>query len=490
MNNVSIIENNCIAANTKSRYNCSNYNFIVWLYDKREELPDHLHPELYKEIDEVMNEVGLDEKKRNKKIRAIIVAGWLEKMIRGGMTEEDEGERRDCPVVMSKVTYQLTARYMAQKKRGGKYLSKGTYCGIRSGIINLFTMSNTPLPPQFREQLCILLKGFKRTITEQRVADGATLEEGKDVMSFACYKLLCKKFCEGARDEYNFAHLFLTLEWNLMARSDNIVNLNMSDFEWNDDSLIVFLRKSKTDQEGTNSSTPFHLYANPVDPSLSVVLALGIYLLSNPGILEGGGKKLFPADYQYNRYANILNRVIKENKEEFERIGVRVGSIGTHSARKGAATHAASGCTVSPAMAAICNRAQWKMGGTRDKYIKFENAGDQFLGRSLTGLNSLQKEFSISPPFFNTGAVELEGIDCLLRDHVIGGRSISAPLFEVLRMCFASVVFHLSFLMANLDEKNRLRSHPLVNNLPEVSANMTVFDSKKIPTNNPFLFFY
>ena len=97
----------------------------------------------------MMNEVGLDEKKRNKKIRAIIVAGWLEKMIRGGMTEEDEGERRDCPVVMSKVTYQLTARYMAQKKRGGKYLSKGTYCGIRSGIINLFTMSNTPLPPQF-----------------------------------------------------------------------------------------------------------------------------------------------------------------------------------------------------------------------------------------------------------------------------------------------------------------------------------------------------
>jgi hypothetical protein len=77
---------------------------------------------------------------------------------------------------------------------------------------------------------------------------------------------------------------------------------------------------------------------------------------------------------------------------------VKVGSIGLHSARKGAVTLAASGCTVSPSMASICNRTGWKMGGTRDKYIKYEAAGDQFLGQTLCGLDSLVKEFSVPPP--------------------------------------------------------------------------------------------
>jgi hypothetical protein len=90
-------------------------------------------------------------------------------------------------------------------------------------------------------------------------------------------------------------------------------------------------------------------------------------------------------------------KVITDNQDEFERLGVKVGSIGSHSARKGAATLAASGCTVSPSMASICNWAGWKIGGTRDKYIKYDSAGDQFLGRTLCGLNSLVKEFSTSP---------------------------------------------------------------------------------------------
>ena len=59
-----------------------------------------------------------------------------------------------------------------------------------------------------------------------------------------------------------------------------------------------------------------------------------------------GNGKLFPSSHKYNRYSQILNRVICDNAEEFQRIGVTPGKIGTHSARKGAATLAASGCTV------------------------------------------------------------------------------------------------------------------------------------------------
>jgi len=40
--------------------------------------------------------------------------------------------------------------------------------------------------------------------------------------------------------EYIFAHCFMILEWNLMARSDNIVYTNISHMEWHDDSLVFF----------------------------------------------------------------------------------------------------------------------------------------------------------------------------------------------------------------------------------------------------------
>jgi hypothetical protein len=302
------------------------------------------------------------------------------------------------------------------------------------------------------------------------VENGESLEEGKEAMSFHCYKLLCRKFFEGGKDEYMFALLFLTLEWNLIARSDNIVNLAVGDLEWCDDCLIIFLKKSKTDQEGVDGMTPFHIYFNPLDPSICPGLAMAVYLFANPGILRNN-KKIFPAAHQYNRYSNILTKVIIDNKEEFERIGVKVGTIGSHSARKGAATLAASGCTVSPSMASICNRAGWKMGGTRDKYIKYESAGDQFLGRTLSGLSSLVKEFSVSPPFFNLPAGELASVDLFLRSNVVGGGDITAKTFEVARMCFASVVYHQTYLKEKLDAKHKFRSHPFMAHLPEVRLN-------------------
>ncbi len=458
---VSEIENNCIAEKTKDRYNSSNYQFIIWLYDNRNEFPNVLRARLIEEIEAVEGRAEMNEKKKKAQIRRIIVGGWLKKMKRTNPNA--------CPVDVSLVTYDLVSSYMAQKKaNNGDYLSKNCYCGIRSGIINLFTMSNSSPPPDFRARMQTLMKGFKRTIVAQKVDNGESLEEGKEAMSFACYELLCRKFFEGEKDEYNFAHVFLTLEWNLIARADNIVNLSVSDLEWSDDSLIIFLKRSKTDQEGQNGKTPYHLYANPTAPHLSVTLSLGNYLLSNPGLLLNESGKLFPAEFQYNRYAQLLGRVIKENEAEFARIGVKAGTIGTHSARKGAATIAASGCTVAPSMSSICNRAGWKMGGTRDKYIKYENAGDQFLGRTLTGLNSLDKEFSISPPFFHLPQQEMQSVDNLLRSHVVGASNCCTKTFEVLRNCFASVVYHRDHMDATLHKKNRIRSHPLFNNLPEV----------------------
>mmetsp|Transcript_13416 Transcript_13416/g.25176 ORF Transcript_13416/g.25176 Transcript_13416/m.25176 type:complete len:440 (-) Transcript_13416:928-2247(-) len=423
-------------------------------------LTQPLRPTLRDQISGIV--VIEDPKEKLKQLRKLIIEEWLDKMQR---TNPEL-----CPVDMTQITYEIAASYMTTKRDArGRLLSKNSYSGIRSSIIYLFTMSKINPPPEFVTRMGTLLKGFKRTIVEQRVAAGETLEEGKEAMSFACLKLLCKKFMEEDRDEYHFAHLFLLLEWNLIARSDNVVSLHMNDFEFLGDALLVYMKKTKTDQEGNHGRVPYHCYFNSVDPHLNLGLALGLYLLTNPGVLTNPHNKLFPAEHQYARYARILNKVIESNREEFARIGVLPGTIGTHSARKGAATYAASGCTVSPSMSAICNRAGWKMGGSRDKYVKYEAAGDQFLGRVLCGLNPLLQEFALSPPFFNMEAEELNEVERLLMAFVPGGTDVSAVMFEVLRMCFACVVYHHNFLAENLPAHHRFRAHPAMTHLPEVS---------------------
>lgn len=93
------------------------------------------------------------------------------------------------------------------------------------------------------------------------------------------------------------------------------MNLNVNDLEWGDDCLLIYMKKTKTDQEGENGRVPFHVYFNSETPYLNVGLALGLYLLANPGILSDPTNKLFPAENQYHRYSSILTKTIKENAE-------------------------------------------------------------------------------------------------------------------------------------------------------------------------------
>ena len=166
-----------------------------------------------------------------------------------------------------------------------------------------------------------------------------------------------------------------------------------------------------------------------------------LYLLMNPKILSDVNSQLFTGSNQYHRYATILKKVITENSEEFFlAIGVEPDNIGTHSACKGAATLAASGCTVSPSMTAIFNRAGWKLGDLCDKYIKYESTGDQFLGRTVCGLDSTGMEFSVSPPFFDMTAEELMSQDHFSMDMVPGGKTIGHIAFKVFRWCFCCVL--------------------------------------------------
>lgn len=102
------------------------------------------------------------------------------------------------------------------------------------------------------------------------------------------------------------------------------------------------------------------------------------------------------------------------------------------------------------------------MGGTWDKYIKFENAGNQHIGRVLSGLNPLSIDFSLTPPFFDTKTEqEMDQIDQFIRSRIANSEYISESTFNFVRYLFASLCFHRAFLNTVLQPNYRIRTSAL-----------------------------
>ena len=132
----------------------------------------------------------------------------------------------------------------------------------------------------------------------------------------------------------------------------------------------------------------------------------------------------------------IFHQVILENEEAFRKLGVGVGDLGSHSARKGSCSFASAGSTVSPPMVSICLRALWSMGPVKERYLHYEKAGDQYLGRVVPGLNCNDSSFAVSPPYFDLTGCENDKemqkkIDKLVRSFLYSSEKICARLFRI-----------------------------------------------------------
>ena len=87
------------------------------------------------------------------------------------------------------------------------------------------------------------MSGIQRTKVNDIITREESLNEGKRPMSVSVYENMCKNLYEGDDDEYLFAHAFLTMEWNLMAKADNCVNMHVNYVQWQDDCLLFFVEK-------------------------------------------------------------------------------------------------------------------------------------------------------------------------------------------------------------------------------------------------------
>jgi hypothetical protein len=405
-------------------------------------------------------------------------------------------EDDNCPFVLSELTFDhfstfLSTRTSARGKKKGQPNSLGiaSFDQAKSALVHLFRMSKYKMLEPMNEKLKMFMKCMKRHVASVKMESGDSQIVGKRKMDFKVYEKICELFLKEEGEEFLFARCFLTLEWNLMARLESIVTTNFYHITWEDDSLVFRFAKSKTDQTGRNTNQVWHVYATPAKPATCPVLALATYLFSNPGLTDmcgdvdmdgnnGGSSRLFPGGDQYGRFMDCLRRVIENNLEVFLLLGIKPGDLGSHSARKGASSFASAGSTVSPPMVSICLRAMWSMGPVKERYLQYEKAGDQYLGRVVSGLDVNDVSFAISPPYFESDITDdvsvSENINNLLKAFTVGGGNLSGEVFQVLYFCFASLCYHFDYLVGITPKRSKLQASPFFTNIPNYAREAAV----------------
>ena len=271
---------------------------------------------------------------------------------------------------------------------------------------------------------------------------------------------------------YVAAHTFLVLEWNLISRAEYLVDANIDLVSFTEDALLFNMGVTKTDQEGVkNVDHPWHVYSCPEHPEICAHLAVARLILANPEILNGQ-TKLFDARSQYERFNGLLRKIVssEEHRDDFASLGISPEDFGTHSIRKGAATHVATGSTACPPIACICLQANWAMPGVMNRYIKYENAGDQFVCKCVSGRSRNNTMFAASSSYWDflaedaeTGESQKAKLKVWLKDRLPEEAKDNERVYAVHKMAVAAIAFRRNYLDNHLHPESTLRSSTIWN---------------------------
>jgi hypothetical protein len=421
---------NIVGRKTFDGYKLAILEISAWAWEHQDE--DGWFTEDYlSAYEEVLLEVAdMRVRQRSKHLKE-----WIREKLANAAT--------DPIIVVDNVTPERFMEYLESLRnhRTGARLGKSQYGNKRAALHHLFRCHEglDGYPDGFEDRLSNLMRGFARVLTQRAQDDGEDISEGKDAMSVDLYYALCRWFLEKGTLEGIWCHCFLVLTWNLMCRVNNTTRICLNHVAWYQDCLRIHFRQQKGDQLGLTARYPRHLYANPGNCLVSPLFALGLYFASF-GVPLQATSKLFPGRNQYKRFGRLLKEMLTEHIDEVRAFGYEVADLGTHSIRKGATTYLSSQ-PGGPAPGSICIRAGWTLGGVKDVYIKYEQSGDMFCGRSLSMMPLLQPHFGAGPPSFKHGVLTPARIRAIT-EAIYPALNNTGLSGAVTKFALASLIFH------------------------------------------------
>ena len=351
------------------------------------------------------NECSDDSKFR----QTLLIEDTLSAQIQAGRTDKEkrieirkwlDWEESPPPFKFEEFTYRDFTSYLSSNVRKNGIPFKGkVYMNKRSILNNLFKRHKFKPEATFLENVDKYMEGVVRVVA-QAAQDGlGSVERGKREITYEVYEMMMVWFLEEKSHEGIFGRAFLALTWNLMCRGVNTC-ICLKHLLWRADAFGISFSHVKNDPAGSRNWHPRHIYANPDNYHVCCITAVTEYLLCYPQLFQDGNGRLFPGPKQEERFGTILQRVLGKKIDELRGLGYGPNDIGVHSIRKGAGTFASSGTTAAPSSVSVNNRGGWTLGGVRDVYMLYERAGDQYVGRILSGMNVLSPRFGASAPDF------------------------------------------------------------------------------------------
>ncbi len=384
---------------------------------------------------------------------------------------------------IERITDDIVLQWFAEfKGKKGSTPSKSVFGIAQSALVDLFKRHGATFPEKFYGNINDVKKGAQRKRAQEKVEGLVPMEEGKAAIPGYLYLALAEAMMRSGEEV--FCHAFAVCSWVLMSRVSNVAELRGAHFSWENDSLIISIVRHKADQEGERTD-PKHCYANPMNPNVCVVTALAIFFTVY-GVPKDPRQNIFEGKSQEKRFIDALRRILALNpniKAEMDRLNIIVEDIASHSFRKGARSYCQGGTTGGPSTPSILLRGGWALEGIDKKYVRYEAAADQFIGRILAMLSISSSEFAALHPHFD-----------VVDDIVVRAVKACFPgapqaMEAVLVQCLASLIFHREFLRHNLVPdhplfKSVLFSQKLVDDLaPRVALS---FPNDKIsPTGIP-----
>lgn len=413
-------------------------------------------------------------------------------------------------IIIENITASLFIEFLTtlRHNRNGSYLGRSAYQHRCSALFHLYRLHNhNGFSPELAAELKDMYKGMFRVLTrvasatqrnpQRRLQPGVppnnandavgagpwATDDSKSAMSVQLFRSMCGWFLDYETVDGIFALCFLVLTWNLACCVNNTACIKFSDVNWKEfDCYSVTFSHSKTDQVGDDARYPRHIFENHVDPLICPVLALSFHLSCCFGYFTVVDDSLiiFQGPEQEKSFSRMFNKILADNVDEVRAMGYEVSDLGTHSIRKGAATYLTS-IPGGPPVAASSQRGGWSMGNIKDRYFKYQEAGDQYVGRCLCLLPILQVNLASSPPYFD---VDLSSVDMMWINGLVASqysRVIHISGFGLLlRMCFASHSYHRRWIVNCLQVNHIvIQATPVFRDQIEITR-LNEFDNLKV----------
>ena len=83
----------------------------------------------------------------------------------------------NSPIILQKITFNLFLHYLTTRRnKGGGFLSKSSYSGVRSAFVHMYRMCGETIPEEFKIELFQFTSVMKRTVASQKDESGESFD--------------------------------------------------------------------------------------------------------------------------------------------------------------------------------------------------------------------------------------------------------------------------------------------------------------------------